>query len=91
MDSAELNLEESDTIEKNKVLLNREWSFWENYETRSKNDKDADYSKLLKELFSFNDIISFWQFWNNYPGSELKKYFLTANFSAFFLRRSTES
>lgn len=86
MDSAELNLEESDTIEKSKVLLNREWSFWENYETKSKNDKEADYSKLLKEVFSFNDIISFWQFWNNYPGSELKKIFFDGEFFRFFFK-----
>jgi len=26
----ELNIEESDTIEKDKVILNRSWSFWEN-------------------------------------------------------------
>ena len=78
------NLEESDTIELNKVLLNREWSLWENYE--SKNKEKVDYSLLLKEIFSFNDIISFWQFWNNYPGSDLKKIFFNGNYISYFFK-----
>ena len=58
----DLNIEESSTIEKDKVILNRSWSFWENYE--SKNKDELNYSELLKEIYTFNDIISFWQFWN---------------------------
>ena len=30
----ELNIKESDTIEQDKVILNRSWSFWENYENK---------------------------------------------------------
>ena len=76
------SIEESDTIEKDKVLLNREWSFWENYEQKK---GEKDYSKLLKEIFSFQDIISFWQFWNKYPGSEIKKIFFDGeNIHYFF-------
>ena len=36
MAASETDIEESNTIEKSKVLLNREWSFWENYESKSK-------------------------------------------------------
>ena len=78
------NLEESSTIEKSKVLLNREWSFWENYE--SKNKEEKDYSKLIKEIYSFNDIISFWQFWNNYPGQDIKKIFFDGEFLRYFFK-----
>ena len=80
----EIILEEKETIEKDKVLFKREWSFWENYE--SKNQKEKDYSKLIKEIYSFNDIISFWQFWNNYPGNDIKKIFFDGEFLRFFFK-----
>jgi len=32
-------IEESDTIEKEKVLLKRSWSFWENYDSKDKKEK----------------------------------------------------
>ena len=75
-------LEESETIEKEKVKLNREWSFWENYESKNKDEKD--YSKLLKEIYTFNDIISFWQFWNKYPGSETSSVFFNGDCLKYF-------
>ena len=81
---SEIILEEKETIEKDKVLFKREWSFWENYE--SKNQKEKDYSKLIKEIYSFNDIISFWQFWNNYPGNDIKKIFFDGEFLRFFFK-----
>jgi hypothetical protein len=70
--------------EKEKVTLNRSWSFWENYET--KNKEENDYSKLLKEIFSFNDIITFWQFWNNYPGSDAKQIFYNGDSIKYFFK-----
>lgn len=77
-------IEESDTIEKEKVLLKRSWSFWENYDLKDKKEK-KDYSKLLKEIYTFNDIISFWQFWNKYPGSNTKNIFFNEeNIKLFF-------
>ena len=80
----EEKIEESNTIEKSKVLLNREWSFWENYETKGK--EKVDYSQLLKEIYTFNDIISFWQFWNNYPGNDLKKIFFDGEYVTYFFK-----
>ena len=44
---SDLEIEESDTIEKEKILLNRPWSFWENYEEKS---KDKNYSESFKRL-----------------------------------------
>ena len=77
-------IEESDTNEKEKVLLKRSWSFWENYDLKDKKEK-KDYSKLLKEIYTFNDIISFWQFWNKYPGSNTKNIFFNEeNIKLFF-------
>ena len=56
----------------------------ENYE--SKNRAEKDYSKLLKEIYTFNDIISFWQFWNKYPGSNTKNIFFNGENIKFFFK-----
>ena len=82
----DLDIEESETIEKSKVLLSREWSFWENYESKSPNQKESDYSKLLKEIFTFNEIISFWQFWNHYPGNDINKIFFDGEYLRYFFK-----
>ena len=77
-------LEESETIDKEKVLLNRTWSFWENYDSKDKAEKD--YSKLLKEIYTFNDIISFMQFWNKYPGNNIKNIFYDGEHIKYFFK-----
>jgi hypothetical protein len=59
--------EESKTIDESLVKLQRTWVFWENYE--SKSGEKLEWSQSIKKVFSFDDIISFWQFLNNYPGS----------------------
>ena len=74
MEETEDKLEEKDSIEYNKIKLEREWTFWENYETREKS-KEEDYSKLTNLIYSFDTIISFWQFWNIYPGNNPSKLF----------------
>ena len=70
--------------EREKVLLNRSWSFWENYE--SKNREEKNYSKLLKEIYTFGDLISFWQFWNKYPGSNTKQIFYNGECIKYFFK-----
>lgn len=79
-------VKESNLIEEKKVRLNREWSFWENYEPKEKNQKNLDYSMLLKNIYSFNDLISFWQFWNKYPGSTPSKIFYNGEVIRYFFR-----
>ena len=74
---SDLKIEESDTIEKDKVLLKRLWSFWENYEPKNKNSKT--YSEYLAEIYTFDNILSFWQFWNKYPGKLLVQFFIMVN------------
>ena len=66
MEENDINYEEKDSIEINKVKLAREWTFWENYEMK---DKKVDYSELIKPIYAFDTIIDFWQFWNLYPGN----------------------
>jgi hypothetical protein len=77
-------LEESDTIEKEKVKLNRTWSFWENYTIKSESKKG--YSDLYKEIYTFDDIISFWQFWNKYPGRDTKNIFYNGEYITYFFK-----
>ena len=73
-------LEESNTIEKEKVKLNLAWSFWENYLKKNSN------AYLLEEIYSFDDIISFWQFWNKYPGNDTKKIFYNGEYLTYFFK-----
>ena len=67
-------LEESDTIELKKVLLNRSRSFWENHGLKNKNknplQSKVDYSETVEEIDTFDNILSFWQFWNKCPGKK---------------------
>ena len=78
---SDLKLEESDTIEEDKVLLNRSWTFWENYEAKNK-----DKSYLIKEIYTFDNIISFWQFWNRYPGNDTKAIFYNGEYMKYFFK-----
>jgi len=74
---------EEETIEEEKVLLNRTWTFWETYEPKDKNKNNqssqTDWGVLIKKVFSFKDIISFWQFWNSYPGSNFSEVFFNGD------------
>ena len=78
--NSNLQIDESDTIEKDKVILNRSWSFWENYETKTSK------SYVVKEIYNFDDLISFWQFWNKYPGNETKKIFYNGECIKYFFK-----
>lgn len=75
-------LEETEQIDLNKVQLNRTWSFWETYEPKEKSDND--YNQLVKEIFSFDNIIAFWQFYNKYPGSTPTNVFFNGEAIKFF-------
>ena len=82
-DSSPKKIEENSLEkEQEKVKLNRNWAFWENYDTKSHEDKD--YTKLLKQIYSFNDLISFWQFWNKYPGNNTKNIFYNGEYISYF-------
>ncbi len=87
MEDSESNKKESDnSLEQSpeKLKLNRQWSFWENYE--SKTHQEKDYTKLLKEIYSFGDLISFWQFWNKYPGADAKNIFYNGDYIKYFFK-----
>jgi hypothetical protein len=60
---------EDETVDESIVKLQRRWAFWENYDPKTGSGAKLDYAQSLKEIFRFDDIITFWQFWNQYPGS----------------------
>ena len=66
--------EESDQVNLNEVKLQRTWVFWENYQFQQTQDS-TDWNKKINKIFKFSDIISFWQFWNHYKGSDPKEVF----------------
>ena len=51
-----------------------------------KNDVKKDGSYLYKEIFTFDDIISFWQFWNKYPGRDTKNIFFNGEYITYFFK-----
>src|SRR5947208_2301977 len=52
-----------------------EWMFIEQYESFDGKKQDFDnYKANMQELACFNDIVSFWQCWNNVDLKDLKKY-----------------
>lgn len=63
---------ESETVNKDSVTLNRRWVFWENYQAKQ---GQLAWKDTLKQIFEFNDLISFWQFWNSYPGANIADVF----------------
>lgn len=65
----ETPLQETTEVLLKEVKLSKRWTFWENFEMRGKKKK-GDYSQLTKAVYSFDNIIEFWQFWNSYPGKE---------------------
>ncbi|MCQ2818349.1 MAG: hypothetical protein MJ252_13865 [archaeon] len=63
----EAPIKEANTVPLEKVKFQRKWTFWENYEKKDKTGNE-DFDKLMEKIFSFDNLIAFWQFWNKYPG-----------------------
>ena len=66
----------------NNVTFSKTWAFWENYTSKT---SKLSYSESNKKIFKWNDIITFFQFWNKYPGNDIKNIFFDGNnFKYFF-------
>ena len=59
-------------ISLNSVQFSKSWSFWESYSSKT---IKLTYEESNKEIYKWNDIISFFQFWNKYPGNDIKNIF----------------
>jgi hypothetical protein len=65
----------------NDVEFSKSWTFWETYISKT---VKLEYDKSNKLIFKWNDIITFFQFWNKYPGKDLKNIFYDGNNIKYF-------
>ena len=82
-------MEESASVPIEKVAFEREWTFWENYETKER-DKNIDWSALLKSIFTFSTIIDFWHFGINTLVRTHKIFFIMVSECDTFLKKNIE-
>ena len=76
-----INPEKKNDISLSLVKFSRAWAFWENYTNKT---KDLDYNKSNKLIFKWDDIITFFQFWNKYPGNNIKNIFFDGEHVKYF-------
>ena len=79
-------LTESTELPLESVLLSREWTFWENYESKERTDK-KNWSSMIQDVFTFNTLIDFWQFWNIYPGADPSEVFYNGERMRYFFKK----
>ena len=65
------------------VKFQNTWVFWENYSSKTVKLK---YEETNKEIFKWNDIITFFQFWNKYPGNNPKNLFYDGKKIKYFFK-----
>ena len=65
----------------NSVKLSKSWALWETYSSKT---EELSYEASNKQIFKWNDIITFFQFWNKYPGNDIKNIFYDGNNVKFF-------
>ena len=65
------------------VQFSNTWAFWENYSGKSVQLK---YEEANKQIFKWSDIITFFQFWNKYPGNNPKNVFYDGNSVKYFFK-----
>ena len=65
------------------VKFSKTWTFWESYISK---EIKLSYDEANKQIFQWNDIISFFQFWNKYPGKDIKNIFFDGYNVKFFFK-----
>ena len=64
-----INPEMKKDIPYNAVKFSNSWTFWETYISKT---VEIDYNDSNKLIFKWDDLITFFQFWNKYPGKDIK-------------------
>ena len=64
-----INPEMKKDIPYNAVKFGNSWTFWETYTSKT---VEIDYNDSNKLIFKWDDLITFFQFWNKYPGRDIK-------------------
>ena len=65
----------------NAVKFGKTWTFWETYISK---EKKLEYNDSNKLIFKWDDIITFFQFWNKYPGRDIKNILFDGNNLKYF-------
>jgi hypothetical protein len=73
--------EKKKEIPLNQVQFSKTWTFWETYTSKA---TKLEYSDSNKLIFKWNDVITFFQFWNKYPGKDIKNIFFDGNDIKYF-------
>ena len=69
------------------VKFTKTWAFWESYAAKSKTEKITSYDEANKQIFKWSDLITFFQFWNKYPGKDFRNIFFDGNNVKFFFEK----
>ena len=67
----------------NSVKLSKSWALWETYSSKT---EELSYEASNKQIFKWNDIITFFQFWNKYPGRDIKNILYDGNNLKYFFK-----
>ena len=65
----------------NAVKFKKSWTFWETYVSKT---TDLSFENSNKLIFKWDDIITFFQFWNKYPGKDIKNILFDGNNLKYF-------
>ena len=75
--------ESKSNIPLNAVKFSKVWTFWETYSSK---DEELSYDNSNKLIFKWSDIITFFQFWNKYPGNDIKNILFNGTNVKFFFK-----
>ena len=67
----------------NAVKFKKSWTFWETYVSKT---NDLSFENSNKLIFKWNDLITFFQFWNKYPGKDIKNILYDGNNLKYFFK-----
>ena len=73
--------EKKTDIPLNSVQFSKSWTFWETYTSKT---KKLEYANSKRLIFKWNDLITFFQFWNKYPGKDIKNILFDGNKVKYF-------
>ena len=69
----------------NAVKFKKSWTFWETYVSKT---TDLSFENSNKLIFKWDDLITFFQFWNKYPGRDIKNILYDGNNLKYFFKEN---
>ena len=69
----------------NAVKFKKSWTFWETYVSKT---TDLSFENSNKLIFKWDDLITFFQFWNKYPGRDIKNILFDGNNLKYFFKEN---